>query len=204
MESEDGGSSGRGIARLLVEFKSPTGTYGAPGWLPGTVRLTVRILEDGQELALEASEAQKSRKGKGWGRVETEEERKHLLTDPLVLPCRFSGIAVTLFTLGQLAGIACSTAAGTDATSAYRALKRLGQSISRLEDESGARTNGLGLVERLRKRLRNLRKVDAQSTRKSKKNNKPATRLGAQPERVERSGMDLFDAEERVRWLPVL
>lgn len=193
MESGDSGKSGRGAVRLVVEFKgSLGGNSNEVGYIPGIVRLSIKLTTPGIHEPVEESEICRGK------RPSSGSPRRHPIADPVIVPCRFSGLAVTLFTLGQLAGIACSTAAGNDATDAYRALRALGQSIALLERGAAARNRTRGLVVRLRDRLRKLRKPEEDQTRKRE------PRKRSPLKRVERSEADMMGAEDGLRWLPVL
>ncbi|KAG0148135.1 hypothetical protein CROQUDRAFT_655269 [Cronartium quercuum f. sp. fusiforme G11] len=179
------------MVRLVVEFKGSTGKFGEEG----SVRLNIKLVRPDDEPKPEGQENPKGKR-----REDLFGTRRHVIAGGVLIPCRFAGLAVTFFTLGQLAGIACSTATGTDATNAYRGLRRLGQSIAMLEtkgrDERRKKARTSGLVDRLRERLRKLKRPDEIRLR--------ASRRGVPLERVERSAADLVGAEDGLRRLPVL
>lgn len=115
-----------------------------------------------------------------------------LLPDAVVLPTRLAQLAVTLFTLGHLAGIAVSTQSSKEATDSYKELRKLGGLIANLAATNresaaaaaGAEGQGSGgagddkLIGRLKERLRRLRK--GQSTSNGPNGAGPST-SSAQP-----------------------
>lgn len=87
------------------------------------------------------------------------------LPDHIVLPMRLSSIAISLYTLRHLAGIALSTQPSKDAAPSYHALRHLAQSISSLVTEhqetvlarEHSRREDERLLGKLRDRLRRMK-----------------------------------------------
>lgn len=102
--------------------------------------------------------------GKGKGKAPSRPSSPtFLLPDHQVLPLRLSQIAISLYTLRQLAGIALSTQPAKEASESYHALRTLAISINELAREHDSmdlkkadesKRNNERLVHRLKERLR--------------------------------------------------
>lgn len=160
-------------------------------------------------------------KGKKKSQRQEEKEYEYLIEDPFMIPCRFSNIVIRLFTLVQLSNLANLTKLTNPKkvnNSNFFELKKLGEFIQRLEDKklvgdangnanANANGNGNGLIERLRDRLKRLKKVDlgdqCGSNTDSRMGNSTST--GRYPLEVgDRNLHNGIDDQDRIRWLPIL
>lgn len=132
------------------------------------LRLSVELLPPNQrrshqELTVVDTRSDAHVKGKGKGVEDNTRTQSFRLPDYIILPCRLSSIAISIFTLRHISNIAISTIPATTASASYHALRALALAFEELsdsesmaipEDSGKLRKEDERVVGRLRDRLR--------------------------------------------------